>query len=333
MDITLYNNNIKLSVIIPLYNSFGILIHSLKQYEKSIIPWVEFVIVDDCSTDGSYEKALEYVKNSTLNIALYKNDTNCGPGITRNNAIKKSKGEYITFMDSDDYFDASFWNVINNLLNGINECVIFDANIVYKNGNKTHIKMIQSSTPYNKISKEEILVFLRGAPWGKIYRKDIIVNNGIVFLNQKRNEDTPFTKTAISFCGKIECLNIPLYNYVQYQNSLVHKKSLRDYNNAINAFNYMNSMISDNYWNEKEAIFIIELLYANAVLTSYSFSRKKWVKHIDKIENLYPKYMCNMYLSKFSFRYRLFVSLISKRMFFTFKLLLAFQNLLKRIYR
>jgi glycosyltransferase involved in cell wall biosynthesis len=74
---------------------------------------IEWVIVDDCSTDGSYEQLLMFRENSPqLNISIYRSEKNSGPGVARNIGVQKARGKYIAFLDSDDFFDKSFWNVV-----------------------------------------------------------------------------------------------------------------------------------------------------------------------------------------------------------------------------
>jgi glycosyltransferase involved in cell wall biosynthesis len=93
--------NILISIITPNYNCEHYIGQAIESVlAQTCVNW-EMLIIDDCSTDGSYEKALEYaVKDSR--IKLYRMEKNGGAARARNKAIELSKGEYLAFLDSDD---------------------------------------------------------------------------------------------------------------------------------------------------------------------------------------------------------------------------------------
>lgn len=91
----------KLSIIIPVYNQEELVIKCLDS-----IPLrddIEILLIDDGSTDNTYKNILNYKNNSTKNIRLFKNNKNMSVGYSRNRGIENSTGEYIMFVDSDDY--------------------------------------------------------------------------------------------------------------------------------------------------------------------------------------------------------------------------------------
>lgn len=95
------------SIIMPVYNSFRYLAESIQSVlGQSYKNW-QLIIVDDCSTDGSCELALEYAKNDSR-IKVYKLDKNSGPAVARNFAIEKANGRFISFLDSDDLWKPEF---------------------------------------------------------------------------------------------------------------------------------------------------------------------------------------------------------------------------------
>ena len=196
-----------LSIIVPCFNSFDILQHTLQNMEERIHDHVEFVIVDDCSTDDSYNNLIKYAEKSSLNIRLFKNENNMGAGVSRNNGLKIATGKYITFLDSDDYFSNEYFDEVVPLLDGNNDCIIYDFLSVKKNGKSTHLSAFYTNMQEGFIDKKETLVFLKGATWGKIYKKECVDKSGALFLDQKRNEDMPFTKGVIDSCEKIFYLN------------------------------------------------------------------------------------------------------------------------------
>lgn len=102
------------TVIIPLYNKCSTILTALNSLLKQEILPNEILIIDDCSTDGSYEILLSFLQNqnkfnSNLSfIKVFRNSINCGPGKTRNYGIQLSKGDLIFFLDADDSYESKY---------------------------------------------------------------------------------------------------------------------------------------------------------------------------------------------------------------------------------
>lgn len=100
---------IKVSVLIPLYNQEVLIEKCLQSIPKR--DDIEVVVVDDCSTDNSYN----IIKEKYSYVKLIKNDKNSGVGLTRNKLLDNASGEYIFFLDSDDYlYSDVFLDIIDN---------------------------------------------------------------------------------------------------------------------------------------------------------------------------------------------------------------------------
>ena len=91
----------KYSIITPEYNSFNLMERYFDSLENQTFMDFEIVIVDDCSTDDSYEKLQEYARKSPLSITLKQSEKNFGPGNTRNIGLDNATGEWVTFIDID----------------------------------------------------------------------------------------------------------------------------------------------------------------------------------------------------------------------------------------
>lgn len=98
-----------ISVIVPTYNRLLMLQQALQTvFEQSFRDW-EVIIVDDCSNDGTFEFA-EKLATEDCRVKYYRNDTNRGPGFNRNFGFNHSTGDYVIFMDDDDYYtDTTFF--------------------------------------------------------------------------------------------------------------------------------------------------------------------------------------------------------------------------------
>lgn len=107
-----------LTIIIPLYNKKNYIIATLESILNEITQEIEVIIIDDCSTDGSGDKAEEYIDKNfkDKNIKFLKNDKNIGVSATRNKGLDISSGKYIMFLDADDKLKKNFYREILPLL-------------------------------------------------------------------------------------------------------------------------------------------------------------------------------------------------------------------------
>lgn len=253
----------KLSIITPMHNSFQLMKKNLSILEKQDINFFEIIIVDDCSTDNSFLQLKKYAEKSSMNVRLYRNFKNAGPGITRNNGIERASGEYITFIDSDDYFTENFITVVSKYLKKNRDCIIFDYSVVDKQGNNLgagkSIGCKKIKPGY--LSNRDAMVFAYGTTWGKIYRRSIIEKYNVRFGGFWVSEDMPFTKYALAMCEKILYIPDRLYNYVQTEGSLMHDKKYADVRNYQMAYKMLKENLrSSKYKEEIEAIRLREIL-------------------------------------------------------------------------
>ncbi len=111
-------SSVSISIIIPMYNSFKLMKQNLMVLEKNPTSKLEIIIVDDCSKDNSFLvlEAEKYAQESELTIKVIQNDKNSGPGFSRNKGIENATGDYITFVDSDDYLSSDFYNKVSLIL-------------------------------------------------------------------------------------------------------------------------------------------------------------------------------------------------------------------------
>lgn len=119
---------IKISVIIPVYNVEEYLKECLDSVINQTLKEIEIICIDDCSTDSSYSILEEYAKKDSR-IVLIKNKENMGVGYNRNIGIKEAKGEYIGFIDSDDYISEDYYENLYNTAKKYNSDVVNTLNI------------------------------------------------------------------------------------------------------------------------------------------------------------------------------------------------------------
>ena len=262
------NSMKKISVIIPMYNSFHMMERNFSVLSKQVDAEIEIIIVDDCSADDSFIKAKEYAEKSELNIIVIKNDKNGGPGYSRNNGIKYATGDYFTFVDSDDYLSDDFSTIIAPYLAEEYDCVIFDYANVDENGTVlSYGKSIggKNIQPGN-LEPKTAFVYTYGSTCGKIYKKELVVNNDIRFGELFRNDDMPFTKVAIALSERVYYCNKCLYMYVQHSNSLMHNESLINEQNSQIAFSLLSEKLQGRGFEEELLALELREVLNNTVL-------------------------------------------------------------------
>ena len=323
----------KVSIIIPCYNAIDFIETCLNSLENQTSQDFEVIIIDDASVDKSYEKLLEMKEKINFQLKIIKNEKNLGAGETRNRGISEAKGEYIMFLDCDDYIEKhTIEHIIEKIKKYNLDCLLFDYYIV-KNQMKIKYKTVKA-TDYGLINKRTALIHSTGSTWCKVYKKNIVIENKIKFLDIKRNEDMPFNKLAISFCEKIYYLNEALYYYVQNESSLMHNDDLKNKENAIKAFEYVNEVLKGKFDYELEAIFIKEYLYSSVFTMIQKREKNKVIKnHIENCLIKFPTWYRNSEIRKFNLYQRLSLFFIRKKMIFVLKLLVNIKKSVIKISR
>lgn len=178
---------IKVSVIMPVYNSGKYLDIAVKSILSQSLREIELILVDDGSTDGSSEQCDKYALLDNRVVVLHqKNGGICN---ARNNALKRAKGEYIAFSDHDD---AYLPELLNKSYSEAKKC---DADVVkfgkryFHVYNDTVVRTVDNHLPDAVYSKQELSAHFfelyrekaLACVWDGIYKRSLIVNNGVYF--------------------------------------------------------------------------------------------------------------------------------------------------------
>lgn len=202
-----------ISVIIPAYNAKNVLERCVQSVLKQSYTNFEMILVDDGSKDGTSCLADELGKMDNRIQVVHKG--NGGVSETRNLAVQKAKGEWITFIDADDWVDETF---LRTLVTGDRADLIVAG---YKTVGAHEIReanyddVIVDSCGQIKCFLEKHLTdmtFL--CPWGKLFRTSIIRENHLAFDTRMRiGEDVVFVWSYLSYCKSIAVKNGQPYNY------------------------------------------------------------------------------------------------------------------------
>ncbi|WP_252215189.1 glycosyltransferase [Clostridium sp. VAP41] len=236
----------KVSIITPVYNVEECIEKSIKSVINQTCKEFEFLLIDDGSKDRSIEIAKSLLENSDINFKIITQE-NAGVSCARNRGINIASGEYITFLDSDDYIDSRFVELMYDKAKKTECDVVFcDYSEVDNNGNV----LVKNRTNYlnDFISgkeaallqlKDEITIGMRSA----IYKNSVIQNNNLLFdTNRKYGEDMVFVVKALLYSNKVISVNEILAFYVIWGNSVTQNVSLKHldcYYSYIDLLNYV----------------------------------------------------------------------------------------------
>ena len=205
---------LKLSVIIPVYNIERYISKCIDSIFCQSYDNFEIILVDDGSTDSSYG-IIEKYKDDSRVIVVHKQ--NGGLSSARNEGLKYVTGDYIVFIDGDDWIEKSlFSQVIEVIKKHKNvDIVTFSYFNWYSDDYKEYCGY---NVEQNRVLKGrdffEISTFQIQA-WNKIYRTQFLLSSGILFLEGRFHEDISFTIPVIFEAAKIVNINNPLYFYRQ----------------------------------------------------------------------------------------------------------------------
>lgn len=220
-----------ISIIVPVYNSEKTLHKCINSLIKQTYKNIEILLIDDGSTDKSEAICKEYEKVDKRIRYIRKNNT--GVSSTRNLGIEESIGEYIQFVDSDDYVEINLCEImIDTLISNSCDLVICGYKCIDEINNKETCITYKSSVfqNVNCMQNDFEAIYsdnLINIPWNKIYRKKYIKN--VFDESLSLGEDLLFNLNYLKHIdGKVIVINEPLYCYVKNNNQSLTCKFRED---------------------------------------------------------------------------------------------------------
>ncbi len=220
---------IKISVIIPVYNVEKYLRRCLDSVINQTFRDLEIICVNDGSTDGSAEILEEYKSKDARIILL--NQENLGLSAARNTGLKIAKGEYIGFVDSDDWVELNFFEKLYEAAKKYNaDAACSEIKRPHESGkisfklkftNEKVLSRIHDKYFYNKVPRQCYV-------WNKIYRRSELERQKLTFKEGVMFEDVYFTPRFLYFSNKIVIVPGIFYNY--WANNQSISRYMRDKN-------------------------------------------------------------------------------------------------------
>ena len=256
----------KVTLIVPVYNSEKYIGKCLESILNQTYTNFEIMVVNDGSKDKSQEIINKFREKYPEKIISIE-QKNKGVAITRNESIKRADGDYIMFIDNDDYIDKDYIETFVNEIEKTDYDVVIGG---YRRPTETG-KIIKQM----KLENKEWSKFLVIAPWAKIYKKSYLIDNNIEFLNVNIGEDVYFNLNAMLISNKIKIIDYVGYNW--YFNTVsVSNSKQKDIRN-LQVYELLNSCydkLQENGLLEKENE-LITTYFTRYVFWLLTFSTKK----------------------------------------------------------
>lgn len=299
----------RFSIIIPVYNCAAYLPCCLDSLLAQTFGDFEIIAVDDGSKDNSREIGRDYATRYGDRLRFLEHTVNKGPGGARNTGIDAATGDYLMFVDSDDYLRADSLALLDDMIRRENADIVeFDHAAVDENGvflSRTHHPadlppLARTVTIWNKAFRRELFASVR-FPEGRSFGEDYCT----------------IPKLLMS-ARRICVLNEPLYSYRQVSTSLVHSANIEKNRDMIFCSDELIRYCRENHADSEthsalEHLTVCHVMY-HAVLRVNGIDRKSDLQHTLKsyVEDRFPNYRQNPHRKLFSKRQLRLLSLIEK---------------------
>lgn len=210
----------KISIIIPVYNVEKYIKICIESVINQTYKNLEILVINDGTKDKSFEIIESYLGDKRIKVI--NREKNSGIAVTRNIGISQATGEYIFFIDADDYLEI---NAIENLIEALNDEDIIGGNFFYydeikKNKTENIIKndenSLMDSKKYFFNQASEIVV------WNKLYRRSFLIENNLKFTEGIIHEDEEFSFNCYISSSKVKYIDKITYNYrINRENSIM----------------------------------------------------------------------------------------------------------------
>lgn len=322
------------SIIVPVYNVEKYLKRCLDSLVNQTLKNIEILIVNDGSPDNSQKIIDKYVEKypNLIKSFIKKNG---GQGSARNFAIKKAKGQYIMYVDSDDFIDKMMAETLYN------EAIKNDNDIVVC-GNKIFnedYQCIEKESAYSFNDKNNIMcnfLFGKMAVWNKLFKKELILNNQIDFRSKVWYEDVDFNVKCLFASNKISFVDEPFYNYLLREGSTMNNSNIKRNLELLDSFNEIinfcnEKKIFNKYYDELEFLCVYHMYICGITrIINTSNKMKDKIKIIKKyimyLENNFKNFKKNRYIRYLSKSKKIIYFLIKYKQYYIIQLLFKIKN-------
>lgn len=250
----------KISVIVTTHNTGRYLLKCINSIVNQTLPEIEVIIVDDVSTDNTPDIAYRLSKQYN-NILFLPLTVSHGPGGARNEALLKATGKYVAFVDSDDWVDLNYFQVMYERAELLSADIVtcglireYDYNApepIYKC--QYDQEYVFSGEIAFRIMTNEYNYGIKFLPsaLNKIYRKDFLDANSLSFPENMFFEDQPFSYSCTLAASKVACIPKILYHHYKRSGSIVQSFNKKNIDDMMSAYRMIKAFLNTNNIYEK----------------------------------------------------------------------------------
>ena len=300
----------KVSIIVPVYNVEKYLRKCLESLVNQTLSDIEIIVVNDESPDNSQSIIDEYkLKYGEKIKSIIKK--NGGQGSARNEGLKVATGEYITYVDSDDYVALDMCEkMYNRAIQDESDIVTAGICIIDENYKVLKEEIFKLDTDIAFVSSNKQILFDRTAVCNKLYKSSILKNSGFVFRENKWYEDFDFSVKVSLLSEKISIIQEPLYYYLLRQGSTMNNSNIRRNLEILEAMDNIVEFcraksIYKEYYDEIEFL-AVQHIYIPTICRIIRASKSNWKekkniinKILEYLNNSFPNYRKNKYITKY----------------------------------
>lgn len=262
------------SIIMPVYNAEKYLHKAIESILNQTYKDFELILINDSSTDHSKEICRGYIRNNDKIVLLENNSESHGPGPTRNIGLDYATGEYIYFMDADDWIDKNLLQYAVNRMRETNADIV-QFGVTYEGNNGNNFEQYYW-TGKGLLTKDEIKKDFwdfwrknRNSLWLYLFQRKIVEE--IRFENIVSGEDISYVMDALSNANKIAYIGKTLYHYRHVEGSTSHRWNKNTIEDRGIIWNHQKNFLESFQGNIDEFAYV-ELAYDNYIWAIYQLS-------------------------------------------------------------
>jgi len=255
--------SVLVSVVVPVYNVEDYIGKCIESIQNQTYSNIEIVVVNDGSQDIS-DRIIKAKQELDSRIMYFKQE-NAGLSAARNTGIKNSTGDYIVFVDADDWIrEDAIEILLNASAEDKSDIVVFNMSYIYSDGTKRqNVPSINKRECIDNITgiKEELIgqKYKFHAP-NKMFRRKLFIDGNVLFPVGKLYEDLATTYKLIAKAGRISLVPEELYYYLQKREGSITKSNISEkmFNDLFEAVNGVINFVKSNSWqmeDELQALF------------------------------------------------------------------------------
>ena len=315
------------TIVIPCYNVAKYIKRCIDSLVGQSFQKFKVILVDDKSTDDTYQYLLQLQATSGLDIMVLQNSCNSGPAVSRNKGIFEADTKYITFCDSDDWYEPDFLKTMVSLLeDNAGDMAFCGYKVVDEHGNS------QSRPVYNRsglISREEAFCLDADSLCMLMVKTDIMKDTLLPDL--RNGEDVATVPLLMAKANRYAATVSCLYNYFRRSDSASERPTMKAVESLVCSYQYVQKNFPDKYIKEKEFLGIKNLLYSTMItLFSCSNNRHMAKSLLQEFEDIYPNWKNNPYITSLRIYKKVILRMVSLKLFGVVRLVAILRNVIFR---